>query len=56
MNHAIAQAAGFDVDSDAELESKLKIFSALVEQQRSGQLIALFNQYIQAELAACAQV
>lgn len=55
MNHATAKAAGFDVEKDAELERKLKIFSVLIEQQKTSQLIALFNQHMQAELSACAQ-
>ena len=50
----IAQTAGLAM-GDQELRSKLTLFALLIEQERSSQLIAMFQEFAQSELRNCAQ-
>lgn len=49
----LAHAAGFD--ADAQLAGKLQVFALLVQQQRTRELMAMFQQYMRQDIRACAE-
>ena len=49
----LAHAAG--LDADAQLAGKLQVFALLVQQQRTRELMAMFQQYMRQDITVCAE-
>lgn len=51
----MAQTAGFSESEVSAMTSKLALFALLIQEERTSQLMAMFQSFGQSELHACAQ-